>query len=512
MTESNQTETGGLLAAWRWWLPPALLAMILALVFVDPFAGDWDALDYTVLAINGEPSSMILGRMLFIFTNHALWCLAHTLFGLPPEHAYLLFQYAVVAESPLAVIAWWQLARDLTGSLRAATIAALLLSLSPFYIIYSGQAMTEIPSLLLLAVALIVHLRGLRSRRIWMVLLGAALLGLGVNVREGVALYAPWLLFAPLACGWGLRRREITTTLIACLIFIFCAFGPFALWWLMDIDHYRKSWHGWVELTRQESARHPVRLVNMGRLLHFFFITAPLALVAFPVAAFKEWRERGLSPLFLLGLIGLLANLSLIVHYSVVLNGRYLLTGAPAMAPLAADYFLRAETAKRKHAGRAFVAVLSSIFFIAGIFALYSWPVGSEYVRQRALAKDYGAQLALVPSDAVMISGSQTVAVTYWRGIGAGRWEVIGSGGAWPGEQLPHVIENYLREGRRVFIDADPRWWADTGWQLSETRMLLQIEPLFRFRRVSDTIYEIRPLDDETARDQPNLQRLLPIK
>ncbi|HEX8774498.1 MAG TPA: glycosyltransferase family 39 protein [Pyrinomonadaceae bacterium] len=512
MTESKQVETTGLLAAWRWWLPVALLTLVLALLFIDPFAGDWDALDYTVLAIRGEPSSMILGRMLFIFANHAMWRVAHGLFGLQPEHAYLLFQYAVIIQSPLATVAWWTLARDVTASVRAATVAALLLALSPFYIIYSGQAMTEIPSLLLLALSLIIHLRGLRSRNTLMVLAGAALLGLGVNVREGVALYGPWLVFAPLACGWRFGRREIATTFSACLIFTLCAFGPFALWWLMDIDNYRKSWHGWVELTRQESARHPVTISNMRRLLHYFFIAAPLALISFPVAAFKEWRERGLTPLFLLALIGLLANLSLIIHYSVVLNGRYLLTGAPAIAPLAADYFMRAEALKYKSVRRAFVIVLLGVLFTATIFALYSWPAGSGYIRQRAMAKDYGAQLSLVPTDAVMISGSQTVAVTYWRGLGAGRWDVIGSGGTWPGEQLPQVIENYLREGRRVFLDADPRWWADTGWQLSETRMLVQIEPRFRFRRISDTIYEIRPLNDQTANDHPDLQRLLPIK
>jgi len=512
MTETEQVETTGLLAAWRWWLPPALLTLVLALLFIDPFAGDWDALDYTVLAIRGEPSSMILGRMLFIFANHAMWRVAHGLFGLPPEHAYLLFKYAVVIQSPLATIAWWQLARDLTGSVRAATVAALLLALSPFYIIYSGQAMTEIPSLLLLALALIIHLRGLRSRNTLMVLAGAALLGLGVNVREGVALYGPWLVFAPLACGWRFGRREIATTLSACLIFTLCAFGPFTLWWLMDIDNYRKSWHGWVELTRQESALHPIKLSNMGRLLHYFFIAAPLALVSFPVAAFKEWRERAFTPLLLLGIVGLIANLSLIIHYSVVLNGRYLLTGAPAMAPLAARYFMRAETRRWKSVRRSFMIVLLGLFFTATIFALCSWPAGSLYIKQRAMAKDYNAQLSLVPPDAVMISGSQTVAVNYWRGLGAGRWDVIGSGGTWPGEQLPQVIENYLRESRRVFLDADPRWWADTGWQLSETRRLVQIEPRFHFRRISDTIYEIRPPTDPTANDRPDLQRLLPVK
>ena len=179
------------------------------------------------------------------------------------------------------------------------------------------------------------------------------------------------------------------------------------------------------------------------------------------------------------------------------------------MTPLVADYLLRTEAAKSATTRRAFAVVLLGIFFTAGVFALYSWPAGSGYIRQRALAKEYRAQLALVPSDAVMISGSQTVAVTYWRGLGAGRWEVIGSGGAWPGERLPQVIEQYLREGRRVFLDADPRWWANNGWQLAETRMLPSLEGRFRFRRLSDTIYEIRPPEDETANDQPNLQRLL---
>src|SRR5205823_7508839 len=111
-------------AAWRYWLPLALLALALALLFVDPFAGDWDALDYTILALRGAPSSMLFGRTLFIYTNHFAYQLAHALFGLQPEHAYLLFKYMVVCESPLAVMGMWTFARRLTGSLAAATVAA----------------------------------------------------------------------------------------------------------------------------------------------------------------------------------------------------------------------------------------------------------------------------------------------------------------------------------------------------------------------------------------------------
>ncbi|MEP6912637.1 MAG: glycosyltransferase family 39 protein [bacterium] len=510
--DGSAVEAQSLFTSWRWWLPPALLALTLAVVFVDPFAGDWDALDYTVLAVQGRPSSMILGRTLFILANHGLWRLWHALFALPPEKAYLLFKYAVVIQSPLAVIAWWRLARDLTDSTRAATLAALLLALSPFYIIYSGQVMTEIPSLLLLAVALTTHLKGLRSRRVTLVLAGAALLGLGVNVRETALLFAPWLVFGPLTCDWRLRRREIVVTALACLVFLLCSFGPFVFLLWSNVANYRWAWLGWINSSRLESARHPVSIGNMLPLLHSFFIAAPLVFVAFPFAAIREWKHRGLSPLLVLAIIGLFANLSLIIHYSVSINWRYMLTGMPALTPLVANYCLHSQTTKLRSMQLAFTSVVLGILFVGVMVGFSAWPVDRSYVAERALARDYRARLALVPHDAVMISGRQTVAVTYWRGLGAGEWEVIGSGGDWPGARLSCVIGTTLAGGHRVFLDADPRWWLFNGWQQQEIVELVSIESHFRFRRISDTIYEITPPDDETTKDMPHLSRLLPAK
>jgi hypothetical protein len=497
-------------AAWRWWLAPALLALILALIFLDPFIGDWDGLDYTVLSLAGRPSSMILGRMLFIFTNHALWLVAHAFFNLSPDQAYLLFKFAVVAQSPLAVMAWWVLARELTDSVRAATLAVLLLSVSPFFILYSGQVMTEIPSLLWMAVGLIIHLRGVRGRRIPMVLIGAALLGLSVNIREAGLLYAPWLLIAPLVCGWRLERREILTTALACLVFLLFALGLFGAWFWLDVEGYRGAWYGWVESTRLESARHPVSLANFGTLLRYFLYAAPLALPLFPFASISEYRQRGLTLLLAFGCLGFFANLSLIIHYSVVLNGRYLLTGLPAMLPLVAVHLLRVLTGLTGQTRRAFASSLLLISLVSIGTGLRWWPGSLAYARARALTKDYRTQLALLPPDAVVIPGGQTVAVTYWRGIGAGHWDVIGTGGGWPGGHLAPDIERYLKEGRRVFLDADPRWWAVCGWQEAETRELAATQMRFNFRRVSGTIFELRPLADAAARDEPNLETLLP--
>ncbi|MFL6228181.1 MAG: glycosyltransferase family 39 protein, partial [Pyrinomonadaceae bacterium] len=333
--DAHAHEHASLLGAWRWWLPIAIVSLALALLFADPFAGDWDALDYTVLAIRGEPSTMLFGRMLFIFTNHFAYKLAHAVFGLRPEHAYLLFKYMVVCEAPLAVVALWTLARDLTDSARAATVAALMLALSPFYVLYSGQAMTEIPSLLLLSVALTIHLRGLRRRSTTLVLVGAALLGTGNNVREVAALYGVWLLVGAYACGWRFRPRDLFVTALACTVFFVCAFAPFLSYYLGDIHNYRAGWYGWVDSMRSEESVHPVRLKNFAPLFFFFFVAAPLALATLPFAAFKEWRSRGFSPLLALALVGVFANLMLVTHYSTIINGRYLLTGLPGVTPLA---------------------------------------------------------------------------------------------------------------------------------------------------------------------------------
>src|SRR3989442_14159071 len=183
-----------------YWLPPSLIALILTLVYLNPFIGDWDGLDYTIFSLHGRPSSMALGRSLFTLFNFVLYKGAHAVFGVRPEHAYLLFKFAVVIQTPLAVVACWLLARDLSRSVRTATLAASMISVSPILVIYGGQVMTEVPSVLFTAIALVVHLRGIRQigtgvpplnhaqdaratkNGLGLILAGAALLGLGVNL------------------------------------------------------------------------------------------------------------------------------------------------------------------------------------------------------------------------------------------------------------------------------------------------------------------------------------------
>ena len=129
--ETSTPSKTAFLRSFLYWLPPAALALALAIIYLNPFIGDWDGLDYTVLSVHGEPSSMALGRSVFTLLNYALYMIAHNLFGVRPDQAYLIFKFAVVAQVPLAIIMCWILARDLSGSRQSATIAALLSRICP---------------------------------------------------------------------------------------------------------------------------------------------------------------------------------------------------------------------------------------------------------------------------------------------------------------------------------------------------------------------------------------------
>jgi hypothetical protein len=506
--DTNPLNGKDSLRSYAYWLPPALAGLAMTLVYLNPFIGDWDGLDYTVASIRGEPSSMALGRALFTLMNHALYAIAHKLFGVPPEHAYLIFKFVVVAQVPLAIIACWVLARDLTGSRESATVAALLVALSPMMVIYGGQVMTDVPSVFLSAMALAIHLRGLQTKRSALVLAGAIVLGLAVNMRETAGLYVTWLVFAPFVARWKVDKRTVMIVLISLALFALFAVGIFALWYLTQAD-YRATWHVWAESSQDEAARHPLKLANLKPFFVYLFLASPLVFVALPFAISREFRARRWSLLFLSALCALFADAMLFFNYSTIINWRYFLTGLPAMAPIVGDYFFRSQTEKLNSPRRGLVTASVGAVVVAVAMGFLFQPRSNEYLNRLALAKDYKTTLDLLPRDAVVIAGAQTVAVTYWRGIGTGQWEHIGTGAGFPAGRLQQKIEEHLNAGHRVFLDIDPRWWQPCSWQANEIRELVATEPHFHFKKVNPTIYEILRADDASA-DQPHLERLLP--
>jgi hypothetical protein len=242
----------------------------------------------------------------------------------------------------------------------------------------------------------------------------------------------------------------------------------------------------------------------------YFCITAPLAFLALPFAFVSGFRERRISAKLLLALTGLIANLLLFFNYSTAVNWRYFLAGIPALAPFSADFLMRKLSARFHSANAAFVSCVVVMLTIGILFVIYIRPVSQEFITRRAMSKEYRYQLEHIPRDGIMISGSQTIAVTYWKAMGLGDWKTIGTGGGWPGVALVPEIQNYLQTGKRVFLDADPRWWLPCGWQRDEIPAIVALEQDFAFRQVTPTIFELRARGDETATAKPELSRLLP--
>src|SRR6185436_17160771 len=135
------------------------------------------------------------------------------------------------------------------------------------------------------------------------------------------------------------------------------------------------------------------------------------------------------SPTLLLASTGLFANLLLFLNYSTAINWRYFLTGLPAMAPLCADFLSRTVYRRVNNLRIAFGAWVAVLLTFAAIFSLLVRPQNRQFIERRAMSREYGQRLAGLPRDAVMISGSQTIAVTYWKSIGSTDWKTIGTGG-----------------------------------------------------------------------------------
>jgi hypothetical protein len=133
------------------WLPLACISWWLAWRFQDQFVFDWDGFDYAVYMVQRRPSALGLGRALFLGYNSALWALAHRWFALPPEKAYLVIRYGVIAQAGPAIIGVYALYKELTAGRLAALFGVLLVSASPYFIIYSGRAMSEVPGLMMLS-------------------------------------------------------------------------------------------------------------------------------------------------------------------------------------------------------------------------------------------------------------------------------------------------------------------------------------------------------------------------
>jgi uncharacterized membrane protein len=289
------------------WLPLALASWWLAYTLRDPFISDWDGFDYTYYTVQGLPSALGLSRALFLGYNHWLWKIAERWWHWPPEQAYLLLRYGAIVQAGLATTGFYALYKELSASRLAAFLGALLMAGSPYYIIYSGRAMSEIPAFLWLGWSLWWLLRSARLHRGNQFLLAAMLIGASANLREFAVFYFPLIIFA----GWlyGLAWwRSLSAFGFAGL----AAVTGMIFWALYDTDNYLRAVINWYTLSAHERALHPVTLKNFSFLARFAFDCSAITALTSAWGLAVLWARNQHWALLGLGACGMGANLLLL--------------------------------------------------------------------------------------------------------------------------------------------------------------------------------------------------------
>ncbi|HEV2667846.1 MAG TPA: glycosyltransferase family 39 protein [Blastocatellia bacterium] len=449
----------------------------------DPFISDWDGFDYTVHAVQHEPSTLGLGRALFLGYSSVLWKMAHTWAGLPPEKAYLAIRYGVIAQAGVVVIGVYALCKELTASRLAAFFGALIVSLSPYYIIYSGRAMSEIPGLLALSWSLWWMARSLRTGKTGQFLMAAALLGLSANIREFAVFYLP---FIPVAAR--IYRGRWRTGCVAFVLALACAFAGMVFWKLYD-DLYWESVVKWYQMSAAERRIHPVTSANLRYLAEYAFYCSAIISVITPLALVWLWTKPRLRALAALGLVGLAANLALLANHDLVVNPRYLLTGLIGLA--AACGWGLAELIRLRRAWAAPLA-LSLIVLTKVSYNHMAKELYDQQWSARA-SRDYVEKLTGLPWNSAFIVGSRTPLIHFLAGVEARPyWLTITPGAPWPDDKLDEAIQDFFYAGRVVYVDFDPELWLKGAREKSrEAEGLERIKREYRLDHVRDSFYRI---------------------
>jgi hypothetical protein len=482
---NSSDENHGWLKDWLCWLPLALLSWWLAWRLQDPFISDWDGFDYTALAVEGLPTALGLGRVLFLAYNHWLWLAAHKFLHWPPAEAYLVLRYGVIAQTGFAVVGFYALFKELTAQKLAAWLGTLLMVAAPFFIIYSGRSMSEIPGFLWMSWALWWMARSARLARGNQYLLAALLLGLSANLREFAVFYFPAILLVG-----RVYRMPWWRCLLGSMLAALAAVSGMIFWALYDGTNYINAVISWYKLSAKERELNPVTRQNIVFLARYAFDnSAVVTLAGIPALIWLAARREKYALLWLGG-CGLLADLALVMNHDLVVNVRYLLTGLLGLA--AVSGWALAEW-MRVFRWRALPFLLGLVILTQGSYH----HMASELYNQSWAAwaaRDYYATVRDLPWHAAFIVGARTPLIHFYKGVGAHpQWAVIAPGSGWPDEKLDDRIADLMFAGRAVYVDFNPELWQTGAREKSREHAGLEhIKAAYELEHMRHQLFRIR--------------------
>jgi hypothetical protein len=451
------------------------LALVVYFVSAAPYLGQWDTFDYLKQIVTHSLSDLGTGRPVYIAYNIALWETARSLFGLAPRRVEAVAMAGTVLLGATGILLFQRLACRMLAP-RAARMAALGLLASPIYSVYSGYIMTEVPMLVASLAAALLLWAG-REPAPMRDLAAGACFGLAVGIREQALTLAAgyaWIIWVRRS-GAGARLRSLGYFVAASGIMIV---APVAAICSLDPAAFESRLRTWLAAIPM----HGIHLwTNIEATLLYTLVIAPASWIALAAAGAAKLRrarparsaqEAAIpSPGWGILCCLVLPAAALWRDADVQIHPRYLLVVLPAALILCAAVYHARWPSARAAAGWA-------VFHVA-VFAV-SWAAMLPYRQLQWEKVQYAHKVVeAVPGAALLIAGSYSPVLDYYRGIGERpEWRILWSGWGWSGERARSQILQSWRENTPVYLcDGPLAWFFFEGERLDLHPLLKQSDP-----------------------------------
>lgn len=474
---------------------------------------DWDSWEYAALAVARQPSGLCLGRWWFIFFMRLAY-LAGSACGVDLMHSYVPLQLAVAVMSTAAVVAVMHWTYLFTGRLSVAILAGVIGMASPSLVVYCSAVMTEGPTMLFLALAMIGWERALarsgarpRAATLWSAAAGMAF-GIAASMREPAVLFCAW---PAISCfidrpegRWRLLAAGAAGAAGA------LGFGVCMGWAWSGVDPVT-TMRNYCEYMRTERATfgfHPRD--NVVFLATHIVIAAPLGALAL-LAHFLRWglfgsssrtdRDRKPVSRRLMWLGVAMGPYVLMTWYNPNLsfNYRLMLPLAWMVLPIAAGC---AEMTFAWLREKLHLAALTGTI-VAGVVVLLLAVVTMKVTFTRMLIpvsyytdyqREMFEQMQMLPGNAAVFPGPGSAIGIYLHRTGLRPdWIVVPTGFGWTRDNLTQRVEEFFRKGKRVFVNLEPYGWRREGCVPTEWLAITDMASQYEIRYAVGGFMELLP-------------------
>ncbi len=464
----------------------AAVTLLLGLLLRVDWLTDWDSYDYTVQAVRGRSSDLLLGRWWFIFFMRTAWWVGHGLFGLSELNAFRAMQWANLAAMCLAVVGLMAWTRRLTGHTAVSLLAGGMVVLSPLAALYATAVMTEPIALAALVWALYAWQRAgsggserPRGAGAAWALLAGGVFGVAVDVREPAVLLAAWPVLACIVYRQPGRWRRLALAVAAMAVTLGVGMAMAAAWRVEGGRGYLANIVHWTELMAEERQRYPITYPFNGVLvIAYLGLAVPAAVLVLAAAgawAGGRWRRRhgaeakarpaspiGLAPAAWAAVAAVPYAVSLLVNHDLSINFRFALPLGWMLTPLAACLLGRwLGLPKGRWRDRPVRRRLAAVALSGALLAVGGGlPLGAFIFRDAREKRALCNAMLHLPDRSVVAAGKGTPVAAYLVNMDiCPDFEIIWTGWDFPHETLNDVVAEALAAGRPVYVNADPEHW-----------------------------------------------------